>query len=349
MVSPGVFRILFAGLVVLHHSTPLRLGGWAVLVFFVLSGYWISKMWDEKYSNAPKPVLTFIVSRWWRLFPVMAICICLYFLWAGAMQGYSLDWFLRQLPIIGSTWSGTPLPPQWSLDVEMQFYLAFVFVAVVAMGSGAKWISSGSVWLFLGSLGVAYSGWYLATGGSMEAPYLGAWWGLFCIGIGLHKSEWTPSKHMAVALAAVFVAGTLAMIIWPETRSGFWISGSEAVSRKLSGEGLIAHWPKLWLLAGILMFVPYLALNVRQPSPRWDRELGNWAYPVYMFHWIPRDWYYAHADWERPVWFNLGLLSVNIFAAFLGGWLIYVFVDKPVDRWRAHWLKARLRSPGSAN
>jgi len=340
---------LFAGLVVLHHSTPLRLGGWAVLVFFVLSGYWISKMWDEKYSNAPKPVLTFIVSRWWRLFPVMAICICLYFLWAGAMQGYSLDWFLRQLPIIGSTWSGTPLPPQWSLDVEMQFYLAFAVIAGLSATLLSKRCSSGSVWFLLGALGVIYSVWYLATGGSMEAPYLGAWWGLFCIGIGLHKSEWTPSMRMGLALAALFVAGTLAMIIWPETRSGFWISGSEAASRKLSGEGFIAHWPKLWLLAGILMFVPYLALNVRQPSPHWDRELGNWAYPVYMFHWIPRDWYYAHADWGRPVWFNLGLLSVNIFAAFLGGWLIYVFFDKPVDRWRAHWLKARLRSSGSAN
>jgi peptidoglycan/LPS O-acetylase OafA/YrhL len=349
MVSPGIFRILFAGLVVLHHSTPLRLGGWAVLVFFVLSGYWISKMWDEKYRNTQKPALTFIVSRWWRLFPVMAICICLYFVWAGSMQGYSLEWCLRQLPIIGSTWRGTPLPPQWSLDVEMQFYLAFAVVAVLPAALLPKRCSSCSVWFLLGALGVIYSGWYLANGGSMEAPYLGAWWGLFCVGIGLHKSGWTPSKRMAVALAALFVAGTLAMIIWPETRGGFWISGTEAASRKLSGQGFIAHWPKLWLLAGILMFVPYLALSVRQPSPHWDRELGNWAYPVYMFHWIPRDWYYAHVDWARPFWFNLSLLTMNVFVAFAGGWLIYVFFDKPVDRWRAHWLKARLRTSGSSN
>ena len=342
MISPGLFRILFAGLVVLHHSTPLRLGAWAVLVFFVLSGYWISKMWDDKYSRSKAPALTFIVSRWWRLFPVMATCIFLYFLWAGSMQGYSLEWLLRQLPIIGSTWNGTPLPPQWSLDVEMQFYLVFVIAAAVSAALFSKRHSPGWVWFLLGAIGVIHSGWYLASGGSMEAPYLGAWWGLFCIGIGLHKSEWMPSKHMAVALAAGFAVGTLAMIIWPETRSGFWISGSEAAMRTASGTHCLLNWPNLWLLAGILMFVPYLALNVRQSSPRWDRELGNWAYPVYMFHWIPRDWYYAHVDWARSVWFNGGLLMVNMAAAFIGGLIIYAFFDKPIDRLRSRWVAGRI-------
>lgn len=343
MLSPGFFRILFAGLVVLHHSTPLRLGGWAVLVFFVLSGYWISKMWDGKYAHAKSPGFTFIVSRWWRLFPVMAFCIGFYFLLSGSMRGYTPAWLGRQFPIIGSTWNGTPLPPQWSLDVEMQFYLAFVVLAVAALGSGVKWLSSGSVWFALGALGVVYSGWYLANGGSMEAPYLLPWAGLFCIGIGLHKSGWVPSSRIAVILAGVFIAGTVAMILLPETRSGFWISGSEAALRKVRGEGFAAHWPQLWLLLGILMFLPYLALNVRQPSPHWDRELGNWAYPVYMFHWIPRDWYYAHVDWTGPLWFNLGLLATNIFAAFAGGWIIYALIDKPIDRWRTKWLATRLQ------
>lgn len=347
MVSPGIFRILFAGLVVLHHSTPLRLGGWAVLVFFVLSGYWISKMWDEKYSQAKSPLVTFIVSRWWRLFPVMALCICLYFAWAGGLRDYHLEWCLRQIPIIASTWTGTPLPPQWSLDVEMQFYLLFVAVAVVSARLFSNSRFSSLPWLVFGTLGLGYGAWYLANGGSMESPYLGSWLGLFCIGIWLHKSGWVPSRRMAISLAVVFLAGTAAMIIWPETRSGFWIAGGEAALRKTRGAGFIAYWPQLWLLFGILMFVPYLALNVRQPSRHWDRELGNWAYPVYMFHWIPRDWYYAHADWSRSALFNVGLLSANILAAFFGGWLIYVLFDKPIDRLRSRWLAARLRTQES--
>ena len=342
MIKPGLFRILFAGLVVLHHSTPLRLGGWAVLVFFVLSGYWISKMWDDKYSRTRSPGVTFIVSRWWRLFPVMAACIIFYFLWEGGTQGYSVVWMLRQLPIAGSTWDGTPLPPQWTLDVEMQFYIAFVAVAGAAMVARAHWAASGAVWLTLGGVGVAYSAWYLAHGGSMESPYLAPWLGLFCIGIGLHKSDWVPSQRLALSLAALFVVGTLLLLVGPETRGAFWISGSEANQRRFAGEDFTLHWPHLWVLAGILMFVPYLALNVRQPSPQWDRELGNWAYPVYMFHWIPRDWYYAHVDWARPIWFNASLLAVNIAVAFIGGWMIYALLDRPIDRIRSRWVRARM-------
>jgi peptidoglycan/LPS O-acetylase OafA/YrhL len=341
MVPPGVFRILFAGLVVLHHSSPVRLGGWAVLVFFVLSGYWISKMWDEKYLQCRQPALTFMVSRWWRLFPVMAACIVLYFVYAGSTAGYSVEWALRQLPIIGSTWKGTPLPPQWSLDVEMQFYLAFVIVAIAGMASGVKWLSSGALWFALGAVGVGYASWYLVRGGSIEVPFLAPWAGLFCLGIGLHKSGWLPSRRLAVWLAALFAVGTVLIILWPETRSALWTPGSEAALRKESGTHFVMNWPNLWLLAGILMFVPYLALNVRQPSPRWDRELGNWAYPVYMFHWIPRDWYYAHVDWARPVWFNASLLVVNIAIAFIGGWIIYAFFDKPIDRLRSRWVTGR--------
>ena len=342
MLSPGLFRILFAALVVLHHSTPLRLGGWAVLVFFVLSGYWISKMWDEKYLHCKQPAVTFMVSRWWRLFPVMAACIALYFLYAGSTEGYTAAWALRQLPIIGSTWNGTPLPPQWSLDVEMQFYLAFVIAVIAGMSIGAKWLSSGAAWVALGAIGMTYAGWYLAMGGRIEVPYLAPWLGLFCLGIGLHKSGWVPTQRLAIWLAGLFVAGSVLIALWPETRSALWTPGSEAALRQASGTHFLLNWPNLWLLAGILMFVPYLALNVRQSSSRWDRELGNWAYPVYMFHWIPRDWYYAHVDWARPVWFNGSLLMANIAAAFIGGWLIYAFFDKPIDRLRSRWVAGRI-------
>jgi hypothetical protein len=43
------------------------LGGWAVAMFFVLSGYWIARMWDEKYSREDTHYLTFVISLCWRL------------------------------------------------------------------------------------------------------------------------------------------------------------------------------------------------------------------------------------------------------------------------------------------
>jgi peptidoglycan/LPS O-acetylase OafA/YrhL len=73
----GLFRLLLASAVVFHHSFPLRLGAWAVYVFFFLSGYWISRLWRQRYTNTRNPLLTFLVSRWWRLAPVFFLCTCL--------------------------------------------------------------------------------------------------------------------------------------------------------------------------------------------------------------------------------------------------------------------------------
>ena len=52
MISPGLFRLLLAFLVVIFHTTSfIPLGNYAVYVFFVLSGFWIFKMYNDKYKN----------------------------------------------------------------------------------------------------------------------------------------------------------------------------------------------------------------------------------------------------------------------------------------------------------
>jgi len=43
--SPGAFRLILALVVFLHHTTNFNLGMSAVLVFFVLSGYWVAVMY----------------------------------------------------------------------------------------------------------------------------------------------------------------------------------------------------------------------------------------------------------------------------------------------------------------
>ena len=45
--SPGTFRLLLALLVVLDHFTGIMVGRAAVYLFFVLSGFWIHRMWTE--------------------------------------------------------------------------------------------------------------------------------------------------------------------------------------------------------------------------------------------------------------------------------------------------------------
>jgi hypothetical protein len=81
--------------------------------------------------------------------------------------------------------------------------------------------------------------------------------------------------------------------------------------------------------------------NVAQNSPRLDWLLGNLAYPLYLFHWIQRDWYYHFSQRSDPIWTQCALLSINFLAASAGAVIILLVVDQPLDRLRAQWVGAR--------
>ena len=72
LASPGAFRLILALAVFLHHSTGFNIGMSAVLIFFVLSGYWVATMWAHTYAHTRTPYLTYLISRVWRITPVFA-------------------------------------------------------------------------------------------------------------------------------------------------------------------------------------------------------------------------------------------------------------------------------------
>src|SRR5678815_5577437 len=51
ILPAGAFRFLLATIVLANHSSRIYLGSMAVFIFFVLSGFWITRMWREKYSR----------------------------------------------------------------------------------------------------------------------------------------------------------------------------------------------------------------------------------------------------------------------------------------------------------
>src|SRR5258708_12386478 len=72
-MTPGLFRLFLSTVVVISHFSRFDLGAMAVDLFFVLSGYWICRMWREKYMTAPNPYTTFIASRFGRLVPTFLL------------------------------------------------------------------------------------------------------------------------------------------------------------------------------------------------------------------------------------------------------------------------------------
>lgn len=387
-MNPGLFRLLLAFVVVIHHSFPLRLGAWAVGMFFVLSGYWISRMWRSKYSQTASPYRTFLISRWWRIAPLFVVVqtIAAVLVWPGLMQasdGVLADWrwWVTQPTVIGSTQFGRLLPPSWSLDVEMQFYLVAPAILAVAMrvlswqlaggrrkvswqlAVGSRQLAAGweeeSGQASVGSLQVdgsvreveqtarcrlptancrllaiicllaSWSLWRLEQGATLETPRLDVFAWLFLIGVASDLTDWRPSRGWTIA-SAVALVGLLALVyLNSTTRPLVWVRGADALP---PADGQL---PTAYFFTAIcLLSLPMAIRTVHQPSPKWDRWLGDLSFPLYLIHWIPREWYYANVDWSAGAIHNGGLLLANFAMAFAAAIVLLQFVDRPIQKWR---------------
>ena len=78
----GIIRLLLAISVVIWHSKPIfgltLIGGPnAVDIFFVISGFYIALILEEKYNKTTHPIRTFLSNRFLKIFPSYWICLIL--------------------------------------------------------------------------------------------------------------------------------------------------------------------------------------------------------------------------------------------------------------------------------
>ena len=331
-LAPGLFRLLLALVVILHHSTPLRLGRWAVGLFFCLSGFWIAEMWGRKYRKLERPYLEFLVSRWGRLAPGLFVttamaAIVMYLNLVpgdlGAMRHWS--WWVSQPLIAGSARFGRLLPPAWSLDVEMQFYIVAPLL-VVAMLKFPK-----AIGIAVAAIAVCWCWLANARGMGGESPRLDVWIGIFLLGILASTIHWRPGKRMVIASICITLLVFITAASIPMTRHWILLKGS-------TGHALVGSSAAFLTVATVVTAVPLALATTAVPSNRFDRFLGDLSYPLYLFHWLPRNWYYAQLPLHPGPVHALMLLSVNVVVAFLGAIILLLAVDRPLQRLRARWV-----------
>lgn len=306
---PGLFRLVLALAVVVSHATAVDIGRLAVLLFFYLSGFWVSTIWTTKFG--PERLCAFLAGRWLRVMPLYLLVML------GAAA-------LRQLPIgpinfallgVGST-DQDPTGVSWSLDVEMQFYLLFPLL-ILALHRLPDAALAAVVAL------LAVVGWWLDTQYAVTtvAKYLPA----FFLGVLTFTQEWRPSERGA----RLSLLGFLAM------------SAVTAATPFLSKVAPDPFDQDIWAFLWMLPLLPYVARSLRQRSSKLDRDLGNLSFPLYLVH-FPLIAFTAQLGLGG--WTKYAAVAVSVVVAVA----LYKLFDRPVDAWRLRVTEGRATGQNQA-
>jgi peptidoglycan/LPS O-acetylase OafA/YrhL len=320
IAAPGALRMALALAVFVHHTTKFNLGMSAVLIFFVLSGYWVAAMWRKTYSKTNWAYFTFLVSRVWRIVPVFALCSAI--AWglllsrgdAPTLGGGFVRQLFSNVMILG--YNSLPYQanvPGWSLDMEMQFYLVAPIVIFLV---------SRNIYSLLACVGLAL----LAprVGGSATvAPFLY----FFGIGVAAATHDLKPSRRLAYSslVASLLLLG---------------VCGAIFLAKLAFDDGqapLLAFSSKANLLIAVMM-TPWALFTTQQKSGAADRMLGDMSYIFYLLHWSVLG---ALKTGEGTYLDRLLLCSEALVIIFLVSYLIWIAFDRPIGKLRSAWVTGR--------
>jgi peptidoglycan/LPS O-acetylase OafA/YrhL len=353
----GTLRILLALSVVAGHSSGI-LGstlvdrGVAVHLFFVVSGFYMALILTRKYRDHR----TFYINRVLRLWPtylVVLVAACAWFyadwlytgkrpppLWIPqafaampfwqafllhasniTMVGSDIPYFFSYLPGSGFLFKPTnvPLPADayeahafldigqaWSISLEIWFYLAAPFLV-------------GRRILFLGGVVAASMLLNLCTD-SVDIPtyfFFPSQLYLFVVGILLYRfyERYRTDLHRSPLGPLALVAVTAACLAY---------------------ERLPASVAPYFIFAICVPAIPWLFAYFC--DSRWDTELGNLSYPIYLTHPLIAGLlltvFHVHSG---------TIVAVMSIAASAG---LYWLVERPVDRFRQALVHRRARKIG---
>jgi peptidoglycan/LPS O-acetylase OafA/YrhL len=337
LFAPGLFRLVLACLVFAQHSTRLVLGSMAVLLFFTLSGFWIKRMWVEKYSECNRPTRTFYISRLWRLLPAFwianAAAICI-----AAAKGSShsvfktvpFNWHALQLAFANIVLLGYASLPHgerlldtaWSLDVEVQFYLIFPLLF---------WLwprVRDAILLIVGGMGFLLM---VLNGEPLHRNVL-YYLAFFAVGVLAEERKWLPSRRLAILGVIIAAAFAIIFLASPQTR-GLLIAPAHS-----TGNAHMWTYTANCILGCLLL--PFTLRTTAVHSGSVDKMLGDMSYLIYLFH-MPAVALVLYG--ERYSHLGMGGRLVYLAAVWLGtlaiSLLFWRFIHRPLDRRRRRFVQ----------
>lgn len=342
-------RALAVSIVLLYHGFPDSVpGGFiGVDVFFVISGYLITKIIYTGAIAGKFSYHEFYAARIRRIFPALGIVLAATF-FAGYYYMLPADFALLGRHIAASTlflanivfWSeagyfdsaaiSKPLLHLWSLGVEEQFYLVWPIVLSI----GVWWRPrTGLLIAAVLVLSFAYSVYLTNTDltAAYYSPLSRAW--QLCVGAllvaveGRYREARIPLRQV---VETVLGAGAIAAIGW----------AAFTYNQETAFPGIAALVPSLATAALILFSTSPGALPRVLLSLRPVVALGLISYPLYLWHW-PLISFFNVIYGEPPSNPQMAMLLL-VSVALAGG--TYLLVEWPI---RISPLARRLAVPGS--
>lgn len=308
----GIRGVAVTLVLLFHAKVPGFGGGYlGVDVFFVLSGFLITRTLNSEQARRWTSIVSFYRRRARRLYPALLFMLAVYLLVAPSTlpPGRHLqDAVIASLYLsdYASALTGRPvaLSHTWSLAVEVHFYL--LWPLALACMANRRYCRLGSMVLLL-FVGTTIWRWYVAsTLGEWEQPYYrfdtrlsGLLVGAF---VGLH--DWKGSRF-AGAAGAIIV--------------GLAVAGSSWGNQY----GLTAYM-LLTEIGTALIIVS--AHNVRIFANGLLVAAGKLSYGIYL-------WHYPVVHWARAeglTWFSTFTLSATISVVF--AWFSFYYVEAKVVR-----------------
>lgn len=320
--GPGALRFTLAFLVLVEHVSRFQVGKFAVMAFFILSGYWVTRVYCEAYAPQNRGLTTFYKARFLRIWPLFAL-VALGSIAALALVGdYPSPETWLAFPILGIASHGIdPIGVSWSLDIELQFYLILPLLvaltgvkhslrAVVLCGLFAAWV-----------LGLTLSRlWGIET----VLHYLP----MFVAGMAIYLLRWQASATLAWASLALCLMPAVWAIALPEIR-GYLLHGS-------------GDWfaDRSFAMIWAIYLIPFIAFNVQQASGWLDGHLGRLSFVLYLVHYPVIKFSRALAGETMPG--DLDRLIVMIVSVVLSV-ALYVVIDGPLERLRQRLSRRPIR------
>lgn len=292
-------RFIAVGMVLFDHwmvgrADGLALGALGVTIFFVLSGFLITRILlssKDKLSNQPngglgKYLKTFYIRRTLRIFPIYYLTLFVLYLINEPPVRRTFAWLALYASNIYiaryATWMGT-VDHLWSLAVEEQVYLIF---PLLLFFMPRRWVPLTSILMIVGSVGLRYIlfhkqlPWFI---GYVSMPTC-----LDAFGLGmlmaftwLYRREW---------FTRLFQSSTWVIVSLLAFLGAVWLTNWLAQTPSIGYHNVVADvWERLIGSLFGFFLIGRAVVGFRGPM-KWVLEnpvsqyMGRISYGLYLFH-----------------------------------------------------------------